>query len=167
MAVLHINKSNAAGTSEKVVHPCSKLLNPVKNFAFWQWRIQEGAVWGNCPTTSLWRPFEWRPFAINAPFLVPMEIEKIKKYSKIYNVFRLVKPQDLRAGLYSTCYRKAWILLLFRNGFTVSLFLRCRVRSENCTAFTPSQTQSRSLNTILDLQLCCMKMVCFFTSLFF
>jgi len=34
-----------------------------------------GAVWGNCPTNPLWRPLEWRPFAINAPFLVPMEIE--------------------------------------------------------------------------------------------
>jgi len=37
-------------------------------------------------------------------FLVPMEVEQIKKYSKINNVFRLVKPQDLRAGLYSTSY---------------------------------------------------------------
>jgi len=26
-----------------------------------------GAVWGNCPPKPLWRPLEWRPFAINAP----------------------------------------------------------------------------------------------------
>jgi len=26
-----------------------------------------GAVWGNCPPKRLWRPFEWRLFAINAP----------------------------------------------------------------------------------------------------
>jgi len=25
-----------------------------------------GGVWGNCPLKPLWRPFEWRRFAINA-----------------------------------------------------------------------------------------------------
>jgi len=49
---------------------------------------------------------------------------------------------------------------LFRNSSTVSLLL-CRARTAQ-----PSQTQSRSLNTALDLLLCCMKMVCFFASLF-
>jgi len=51
-------------------------------------------------------------------------------------------------------------MLLFRNSSTVSFF-RCRLRTAQ-----PSQTQSRSLNTVLDLLLCCMKMVCFFASLF-
>jgi len=55
---------------------------------------------------------------------------------------------------------KLELVLLFRHSSTVSLFL-CRVRTAQ-----PSQTQSRSLNTVLDLLLCCMKMVCFFTSLF-
>jgi len=32
-----------------------------------QWRIQGGAVWGNCPPKPLWRPLDWRPFATNAP----------------------------------------------------------------------------------------------------
>jgi len=37
-----------------------------------------------------------------------MEAETdIKKYSKINNVFLLVKRQDLRAGLYPTSYRIA------------------------------------------------------------
>jgi len=33
-----------------------------------QWRIQEGAFWGNCLPKPLWRPLEWRPFAINASY---------------------------------------------------------------------------------------------------
>ena len=59
--------------------------------------------------------------------------------SKINNVFRLVKRQGLRAGLYPTSYRIAWTMLLFRNSSTVSLFL-CHVSTAQ-----PSQTQSRSL----------------------
>jgi len=41
------------------------------------------------------------------PFLVPMEVETDLKYSKINNVFRLVKRQGLRAGLYPISYRIA------------------------------------------------------------
>jgi len=51
-------------------------------------------------------------------------------------------------------------MLLFHNSSTASLFL-CRVRTAQ-----PSQKQSRSLNTVLDMLLCCMKMVCFLISLF-
>jgi len=38
-------------------------------------------VWGNIPSNVYGAPFEWRPFAINAPFchkcalFVPMEVE--------------------------------------------------------------------------------------------
>jgi len=49
---------------------------------------------------------------------------------------------------------------LLRNNSTVSLF-RCRVRTAQL-----SQTQSRSINAVLDMLLCWMKMVCFYTSLF-
>jgi len=51
-------------------------------------------------------------------------------------------------------------MLFFRNSFAVSLFL-CRVRTAQ-----PSQTQLRSLDTVLDVLPCCMKMVCFVTSIF-
>jgi len=34
-----------------------------------------GGSWGNCLPKVLWRPLEWRPFAINTPLLVPMEVE--------------------------------------------------------------------------------------------
>jgi len=75
------------------------------------------------------RSLEWRPFARNATALVPMEAKtEIKKYSKMNNVFRLVKRWDLSAGLYPTSYQIVWTMLLFRNSTTVSLFL-CRVRT--------------------------------------
>ena len=83
------------------------------------------------------------------PFWVPMEAEtEIKKYSKINNVFILVKRQDLLAGLYPTSYRIAWPLLLFRNSTTVSLFL-CGVRTAQPYVML-SQTQLLSLNTVVD-----------------
>jgi len=49
-----------------------------------------------------------RPFAINAPlFGAQGSRNRDKKYSKITNVFRLIKRQDLRAGPYPTSYRIA------------------------------------------------------------
>jgi len=78
------------------------------------------------------------------PFLVPMEVETDLKYSKINNVFRLVKRQGLRAGLYPISYRIAWTMLVFRNSSTVSFFFaawelpslhkRSRVRSSPLAA---------------------------------
>jgi len=42
-----------------------------------------GVVWGNCPRKRLWRPVEFRPFDINAPFLEPIDVEtKIKRHYK-------------------------------------------------------------------------------------
>jgi len=97
-----------------------------------------GRIWGNCPPKPLWRPLEWRPFAINAPlFGAHGSRNRFKNTLKINNVFRLVKRQGLRAGLYPSPYRRAWRMLLFRNSSTVSFF--CRVRTAQ-----PSQTQSGS-----------------------
>jgi len=61
-----------------------------------------GQFWGNCPPNLCGAPLPQMRH-----FLVPMEVKQIKKYSKINNVFRLVKRQDLRAGLYSISYRIA------------------------------------------------------------
>ena len=83
-------------------------------------------------------------------FLVLIEVEQIKKYSKINNVFHLVKPQDLRVGLYSTSYRRAWTMLLFRNSSTVSLFLLCRLRTAQ-----PSRLHKRSRVRSTQFSTCC------------
>jgi len=64
-----------------------------------------GGSLGQLPLKRLWRPPEWRPFAINVPHLgVHKTRNRNKKYSKINNVFRLVERQDLRAALYPTSY---------------------------------------------------------------
>jgi len=63
-----------------------------------QWRIQGVSVMQLPPQTSVVPP--------NAPlFYAHGSRNRDKKYSKINNVFRLVKRQDLRAVLYSTSYR--------------------------------------------------------------
>ena len=49
-------------------------------------------------------------------------------YTKINNIFCLVKRQGLSAGLYPTSYQIEWTMQLFRNSYTVSFFL-CRVRT--------------------------------------
>jgi len=110
-----------------------------------------GAVWGNCPSQTSVAPPWMAPLCHKcAPFLVPMQVEQIKKYSKINNIFRLVKPQDLRAGLYSTTYRRAWTMLLFRNSSTVSLFLLCRVRTAQ-----PSRLHKCSRVRSTQFSTCC------------
>jgi len=52
------------------------------------------------------------------PFLMPTEVEaEIKKFSEMNNVFRLVKRQDLRAGIYPTSYRTARTMPFFNSNF--------------------------------------------------
>ena len=88
-----------------------------------------------------------------------MEVETDLKILKLNNFFAYLNFRIyVPAFAQSLMDRRA--MLLFRNSSTVSLFL-CRVGTAQ-----PSKTQSRSLNTILDMLLCCMKIVCFFTSLF-
>jgi len=67
--------------------------------------VDPGGSLGQLPPKHLWRPLQWRPFSINAPlFGVHQSRNRDKKYFKINNVFRLVKRQDLCAGLYPTSY---------------------------------------------------------------
>jgi len=37
--------------------------------------LEGGSLGQLSPHKPLWRPLEWRPFFINASFLVPMEVE--------------------------------------------------------------------------------------------
>jgi len=49
------------------------------------------------PPKRLWRPVEGCAFSINAPLLVPVEVEtEIKYFSKLSNAFHFVELQDLR-----------------------------------------------------------------------
>ena len=124
-----------------------------------QWWIQGGGQFGaTYPPKRLWRLLERRPFAINAPLFGAHGTRNRDKNILNKQFFRVVKRQDLRAGLCPTSSWIAWTVLLFRNSTTVSLIL-CRVRTAH-----PSQTQSLSLMTVLvlDLPLGCTQMVCFF-----
>ena len=48
-----------------------------------QWWInREGKFQAAVSLKRLWRIVEWRPFDIDAPFLVPIEVETEFKYSK-------------------------------------------------------------------------------------
>jgi len=96
-----------------------------------QWRSQRGQFGATTPK-GLGRPVGGRPFAINFPLLVPIEVEtEIKRYSKLNIAFHFVELQDLRDGcLPSLYYRMAITMLLFRNSTTVVISLP----SENCPA---------------------------------
>ena len=66
-----------------------------------------GQFGATSPPKRLWRPLEWRPFAIKAPlFGAHGSRNRDKKYFKINDFFCLVR-HDLRAGLYPTSYRIA------------------------------------------------------------
>jgi len=62
-----------------------------------QWRIQV-ASFGQLPSPNICAvPFKWRPSVINAPPLMPTQVEtEIKQYSKINNILRLVQRQDFQ-----------------------------------------------------------------------
>ena len=88
----------------------------------------QGGSLGQLPPTPV-APLSKAVLRHKCPLLVPLEVEtETKNILNITNFFRLVKRQDLHAGLYPTSYRMAWTMLLLRNSTTVSLFL-CRVRT--------------------------------------